>query len=222
MRFDAGRLMGGLAALLFGVVLVVQARLQHIVPPPTETQTLLTQLKQADQRQQQLAREVARLQQDLNARLTAQAAARRLDQELIQAEMLAGTVAVQGPGITIQWGNGSAPLAFQIEDLDLLQMVNELRAAGAEAIAINGQRITAQTEIRNAANYILINSTQEAAPFTIQAIGPISTMTQAIELPGGLQQVSEAAGRTMTITPSRHLVLPAAALNPPSGVRPAG
>jgi len=221
VRVDAGRLMVGLAAMLVGILLVVQARLQRIVPPPTQTQELLSQLSSADQRRDALAKEVARLQQELNQRLTAQAAQKRLDQELVQAEILAGTIPVQGPGITVVWGNGTAPAAFQIEDLDLLQMVNELRAAGAEAIAINGQRITAETEIRNASNYILINGTQEGAPFTIQAIGPVAAMTQALELPGGLMQVSEAAGRTMTISSSRHLVLPAAELSPLDAIKPA-
>ena len=215
--------MVGLAAMLVGIFLVVQARLQRIVPPPTQTQQLLQELKQADQRRSALSSEVARLQQELNAKLSAQAAAKHLDQELINAEMLAGTIAVKGPGITVSWSNGTAPAAFQIEDLDLLQMVNELRASGAEAIAINGQRITAETEIRNAANYILINNTQEGPPFVIQAIGPAQTMTQALELPGGLQQVSTAAGRIMTIKNVPHLVLPAAPiLSNPTNIAPAG
>ena len=159
MRLDSGRIMVGLAAMLVGIFLVVQARLQHIVPPPTNTQELLQQLRQADQRRTALSNEVGRLQQELNAKLSAQAAAARLAHELINAEMLAGTIAVKGPGVSVVWANGSAPAAFQIADLDLLQIVNELRAAGAEAIAINGQRITPETEIRNASNYILINNT---------------------------------------------------------------
>ncbi len=223
MRLDSGRIMVGLAAMLVGIFLVVQARLQHIVPPPTNTQELLQQLRQADQRRTALSNEVGRLQQELNAKLSAQAAAARLAHELINAEMLAGTIAVKGPGVSVVWANGSAPAAFQIADLDLLQIVNELRAAGAEAIAINGQRITPETEIRNASNYILINNTQEDAPFTIEAIGPPATMTQALELPGGLQQVSTAEGRTMTIKSDSHLVLPAAPLpNGLTNISPAG
>jgi uncharacterized protein YlxW (UPF0749 family) len=220
VRLDAGRLMVGLAALLVGVMVAMQVRLQRIVPPPTKTETLLTLLKQADVHRNQLQHEVARLQTQLESKLSQEAAAHRLTQELTQAEILAGTVPVKGPGVIIHWGNGTAPAAFQIQDIDLLLMVNELRAAGAEAIAINGQRITGMTEIRNASNYILINSSQQAAPFTIEAIGPASTLQQAITLPGGLMDQSISEGRTMTIKPATSLTLPAAVLPPPQYSRP--
>jgi uncharacterized protein YlxW (UPF0749 family) len=215
VRIDSGRLMVGAAALILGIMVAVQFRLQRVVPPPTQTETLLTLLRQADQHQTALERQVARLQAELDQRLTQEAAARRLAHELTTAEILAGTVPVKGPGIVVQWGNGSAPPAFQIQDIDLLLMVNELRAAGAEAIAINGQRITAETEIRNAGTYILINNAEEAAPFTIEAIGPVSTMIQALRLPGGILDQSVSEGRTMTITPEKSLTLPAAVVPAP-------
>jgi uncharacterized protein YlxW (UPF0749 family) len=215
VRIDAGRLMVGLAALLVGIMVVMQVRLERIVPPPTQTQTLLRLLQQADAHRNQLQREVARLQTLLDKKLTQEAAARRLSAELTEAQILAGTVPVTGPGIVVHWGNGTAPAAFQIQDIDLLLMVNELRAAGAEAIAINGQRITGLTEIRNAGNYILINNSQQAAPFTIEAIGPVSTMVQALRLPGGLLDQSVSEGRTMTITTAKSLTLPAAVLPAP-------
>lgn len=213
--------MVGAAALLIGVMGALQFRLQQIVPPPTQTQQLLTLLKQSDQRRDQLQKEVSRLQAQLNQKLSAAAAAQRLNHELVQAEMLAGTIPVEGPGIVVTWDNGSAPAGYQITDIDLLLMVNELRAAGAEAIAINGERITGQTEIRSAGNYILINNRQEAAPFTIQAIGPAATMRQALTLPGGLVDESQQEGRSISITPASDLVLPAALPPPVSYSRPA-
>lgn len=210
VRIDAGRLMVGLAALLLGVMVVVQFRLQQIVPPPTQTQQLLTLLKKSDQRRQQLQQEISHLRVLLNQKLSAVSAAKRLSSELTQAEILAGTVPVKGPGIQVVWANGSAPTGFQIGDIDLLLMVNELRASGAEAISINGQRITAETEIRSAANYVLINNSQQNAPYTIDAIGPSSTMMQALEMPGGLVDQSNSEGRTISVTAKHHLVLPAA------------
>jgi uncharacterized protein YlxW (UPF0749 family) len=212
--------MVGAAALLVGVMGALQFRLQQVVPPPTDTQQLLTLLKQSDQRRDELQKEVSRLQAELNQKLSAQAAARRLSQELTQAEMLAGTIPVEGPGIIVTWDNGSAPAGYQITDIDLLLMVNELRAAGAEAIAINGERITGQTEIRSAGNYILINNRQEAAPFTIEAIGPTETMRQALTLPGGLVDESQQEGRTISITTSSLLRLPAAVPPPVNYTRP--
>jgi len=69
---------------------------------------------------------------------------------------------------------------------DLLKLVNELNAAGAEAIAINDERIIATTEIRNAGNYIVINTNRYSAPFEIKAIGNPDTLEAALKLLGGV------------------------------------
>ena len=206
---DANRLLVGLAALLVGAMVVIQLRLENVVPTPSGNQQLLNLLHQADAKQATLKRELGSAQALLNQKLSEASAAKHLDQELVQAQMLAGTIPVSGPGVVVHWGNGTAASGFQIADIDLLLMVNELRASGAEAIAINGQRSTAETQIRSASNYILINQSQQAAPFVIQAIGPPHTMLQALELPGGLVDQSTQEGRTISVTTAKHLQLPA-------------
>ena len=62
----------------------------------------------------------------------------------------------------------------KVEAYDLLQLLNELRAAGAEAIAINEQRVVYSTyivDIRNANTYIRVNGEKVASPYIIKAIG---------------------------------------------------
>jgi len=206
---DADRVLVGIAALLVGAMVMLQVRFEQVVPQPSNTQQLLTLLKQADQQRTRLEQQLTSARTLLTQKLSAAAAAKRLDAELVQAEMLAGTIPVRGPGVVVRWGNGTAAPGFQIADIDLLLMVNELRAAGAEAISINGQRITAETEIRSASNYILINQSQQAAPFTIRAIGPPHTMEQALELPGGLVDQSNQEGRTISVTTAANLTLAA-------------
>lgn len=210
MRVQSGQIAVGLAALLLGLMVAVQFRLQEVVPPPTATTQLLALLKQADQKRSQLSQQVAHLNMLLDKRLSRQASAARLERQLTQDEILAGTIPVQGPGIVVKWSNGNAPAAYQITDIDLLLLVNELRAAGAEAISINGQRITAQTEIRSAANYILINDAQAGAPFTIKAIGQSGTLSGALTLAGGLYDESQQEGLSMTISKSQSVDIPAA------------
>lgn len=210
MRVQSGQIAVGLAALLLGLMVAVQFRLQEVVPPASQTNQLLALLRQADQKRQQLTQEVAHLNMLLDKRLSYQASAARLERQLTTDEILAGTIPVEGPGVTIQWANGNAPAAYQLTDIDLLLLVNELRAAGAEAIAINGQRITAQTEIRSAANYVLINETQSNAPFVIQVIGQPSTLANALTLSGGLYDESQQEGLSMTINKNNHIVIPAA------------
>lgn len=199
VRMRSGRLAIGFAALLLGLMAAVQFRLQRVVPPPTQTSQLLSLLRSADQRRNVLTREVVKLDQQLNHKLSEAAAAKALKSQLVQAEILAGTIPVTGPGIEVTWANGSATSGYHISDIDLLLLVNELRAAGAEAISINGQRVTADTEIRQAGNYILINSAQEGPPFTILAIGAPRTLTDALTLPGGLYDLSQQEGRQMRI-----------------------
>lgn len=213
MRVQSGQIAVGLAALLLGLMVAVQFRLRDVVPPSTNTSQLLLLLRQADQKQHQLSQQVAHLNMLLNQKLGRQASARHLDKVLVQDEILAGTVPVKGPGVTVTWSNGSAPAAYQITDIDLLLLVNELRAAGAEAISINGQRITAQTEIRSAANYILINQAQSGPPFTVKAIGQPQALAGALTLSGGLYDVSQQEGLSMTIKKDVSVDIPAA---PPS------
>jgi uncharacterized protein YlxW (UPF0749 family) len=75
---------------------------------------------------------------------------------------------------------------YIVHDEDLLRVVNELRAAGAEAISINGQRLTANSEIRCTGPTVVINETRLAAPFIISAIGNPQTMESSLKIRGGV------------------------------------
>lgn len=111
-----------------------------------------------------------------------------LKDELIEARRLAGLSEVVGPGVILNikpkmTGNGAL---YRIRDEDLLLLVNELNAAGAEAVAINGERMTAISEIRAAGPYISINTRSTTMPYTVQAIGDRATLKAAMELYGGV------------------------------------
>lgn len=73
------------------------------------------------------------------------------------------------------------PNDYIIHDKNLLYLVNELKAAGAEAIAINNQRIVTTTDIRCVGTVIMINSTRVAPPFEITALGDPVKLKNAIE-----------------------------------------
>lgn len=88
-----------------------------------------------------------------------------------------GFTAVTGEGVRIILDN--APYADEtttIRDSDLSVLVDALWSAGAEAISINGQRLTAMTGIRNVSTAIEVNHVGIAAPYTILAIGDRSTL----------------------------------------------
>ena len=88
-----------------------------------------------------------------------------------------GFAAVTGPGVRISLDNASyADATSTIRDSDLTLLVDALWSAGAEAISINGQRLTSMTGIRNVSSAIEVNRVGIAAPYTVLAIGDRSTL----------------------------------------------
>ncbi|KFI58778.1 hypothetical protein BGLCM_1072 [Bifidobacterium gallicum DSM 20093 = LMG 11596] len=113
-------------------------------------------------------------------------------QRMVQHDdMTSGLLPVEGPGITMSLANsvsaqgtsinapadGSAKIRV-ITDTDLQQLVSLLWQGGAEAIAINGHRLGAQTSIRTAAGSILIGTDPVHSPYRIQAIGNADALAE--------------------------------------------
>ncbi|MDX5318630.1 MAG: DUF881 domain-containing protein [Actinomycetes bacterium] len=89
-----------------------------------------------------------------------------------QLGIAAGTVPVTGPGIVVTLDDSSAASsAERIQDFDLQVLVNALWAAGAEAVAVDGQRLSPTTAVRNAGEAVLVNLTPLSPPYVVEAIG---------------------------------------------------
>lgn len=93
------------------------------------------------------------------------------------------SVAVQGPGIIMTLNDSQQEVSegediawYLIHDIDILEIVNELRMAGAEAISINDERVTSTTSIRCGGPTINIDGKRHAVPFIIKAIGDPKTL----------------------------------------------
>lgn len=119
--------------------------------------------------------------------------AKVLKQQLDQAMILSGQSAVQGSGVTIKLSDSRRPNNlgvdennYVIHDEDLLKVVNELRDAGAEAIALNGERLLATSEIRCAGSIVSVNNKRFAAPFTVTAIGDPDEIYNALTMRQGV------------------------------------
>jgi len=110
--------------------------------------------------------------------------------------ILAGLVPVTGPGIRITITEDSAPV-----DVDtMLDTIQELRAAGAEAMQINGKvRIVAQSSVEEAAGGIYVDGTLLSAPYVIDVIGEPHTLTGGMTFLQGPQAQFEEDGQSVQI-----------------------
>ncbi len=120
-----------------------------------------------------------------------------LKSELDEANIIAGLTAVKGKGIKINIdvekvleeialnaGKYDSSVSL-IQDYDIMEIVNELVMYGAEAISVNGQRITNLTSIKSSGPIIKINGVNTTAPFVIEAIGDPDTLEASIALKDG-------------------------------------
>lgn len=136
-----------------------------------------------------------------------------LSERLERLDLAAGTIAAVGPGLVfvVDDASGNDPKG-QIVDLDLQQLVNGLWVAGAEAIAINGHRISSRTAIRGAGAAITVNYRSLTHPYRIEAIGdPDSLQSKWAETSGGLwwAGLTRNYGVQMDVVNADHLNLPA-------------
>ena len=145
--------------------------------------------------------EIARLQRtrdDLQSSTGAREAA--LAQAQQQADILAilaGTVPVTGPGIRATVTEDTGPVQVQT----MVDTIQELRTAGAEAIQVNGQvRVVADTPVEDAAGGLMIGGQLVSSPYVIDAIGDPHTLnTSGINFPDGPRDLFAEDGASVTV-----------------------
>ena len=136
--------------------------------------------------------------------------------EIKENRKLLGLTEVTGQGFIIKLDdnrqiNSSEVLNvsdYLVHEGDLLYIVNELFNAGADAIAINDQRITSKTSIICDGNIIRINGEIVSVPITIQAIGYPERMYYALKRPGGYLEILANAGVQVYVQKSEEITLP--------------
>ncbi len=137
-----------------------------------------------------------------------------LTEQLNQMAALSGMKTVKGEGIVVTVDDSDMAISdnistesMLIHDTDLRAIVNELNAAGAEAISINGQRILSNTPIRCVGPVIQVNGVKVAAPFSIKAIGNAKYLESALNIKGGLVDSFEVYGIKINITTEKSITI---------------
>ncbi len=200
--------LGVILCMLLGIAIVTQVRqtgsgdsLENARPAD-----LLVLLDSLQQREAALNTEVADLQQTLNSLQASgssdQAAIENAQARLAALSILIGTVAAVGPGVTITIED----TARGVSPETLLDVINELRAAGAEAMEIRGAggeiRVGVDTWVVGASGALIIDGDTIGSPYSVLAIGDPPTLAAAMNIPGGAMDSVKRVGGAMTVTQS--------------------
>ncbi|MFG2969018.1 DUF881 domain-containing protein [Streptomyces sp. NPDC048288] len=122
-----------------------------------------------------------------------------------QLGILAGTVAAQGPGITMTVDDPKGTVQADM----LLDAIQELRAAGAEAIQVNGVRVIAGTYLTDSGKSVSVDGNKITQPFVFKVIGKPQDLEPALNIPGGVVQTLEKEQATVTVERSARIVVDA-------------
>jgi uncharacterized protein YlxW (UPF0749 family) len=167
----------------FGALLITAAIQTHRNKPETEREraALVGQINAGSAHVDRLRDRTSFLQseiQDLRgAVLRSTDRGQALDQRLQRLGAIAGSAPVTGPGVRVTVNDAArAGSAGKVLDVDLQVLVNGLWTVGAEAISINGHRLTNLTAIRIAGEAITVNYRPLSPPYVVDAIGDPDTM----------------------------------------------
>lgn len=217
---SAGVVIAALLALL-GFTLVVQVKNNATDPSlaSARQEDLVRILSDLEAREERLRQEISGLE-DSQRQLTSGVAGRQaaLEEATRRADelgVLAGTLPARGPGLTVEFRAGTE----QLKASAILDAVQELRGAGAEAMQITGTgggevRIIASTYFLDGDAGITVDGTRLAAPYTISVIGEPRTMETALKIPGGV--VESVGNDNGTVIVQEREVVDVSALSAPT------
>jgi uncharacterized protein YlxW (UPF0749 family) len=201
----AGAMIALLVGLLaFGLVVQVRSNVGDTQLENARQDDLVRILSDLNAREQRLRSEIATLEATLSqlgegaqGREAVLAEARRRADEL---GILAGTLGAKGEGLVIHLRPG----AEAIPAATVLEAVEELRGAGAEAAQIAGTpggavRIVASTYFADQDGALVVDGTVLVGPYTLTVIGPAATMRIALTIPGGVSDAVARDGGTVVV-----------------------
>ena len=201
-----------LVCMVLGFMLAVQFRTTEDLKDSVSYQ----RVEELSERLLQTEKERDKLKDELKQTKAKAAEGNTGSQNEEELQMMSGFTALEGPGIVVTLDDSKAvskagenPNLYLIHDDDLLRVVNELRAAGAEAISINGQRMLGTSEIRCAGPTLSVNNVRSAPPFEIRAIGDKESLEKSIRMRGGVEETLKVWGIQLDVKLSDAVRIPA-------------
>ncbi|MER7669684.1 DUF881 domain-containing protein [Kitasatospora sp. NPDC096128] len=225
-RLSRGQLVVALLLFSLGLGLAIQVRStndHHNQLRGARQEDLVRILDELDSRQQRLQQEKAELEQSLgkleNSSNQAKEAQEQTRKKMTELGVLAGTVKATGPGIVLTVDD---PQGLVKADM-LLDTLQELRAAGAEAIQINDVRVVVNTYFTDlSGGGVQIDGKKVSQPYRFTVVGNPQDLTPALNIPGGVVRTLESHQARATITQQQKVVVDALVdLKTPQYAKPA-
>ncbi|WP_435844902.1 DUF881 domain-containing protein [Streptomyces klenkii] len=198
-----------LCVLGLGLAIQVRSTSDNSALRGARQEDLVRILDELDNRTKRLEDEKRRLENqrtELESSSNQAAEARKQTaQKELQLGVLAGTVRAQGPGIELTVSDPKG----MVEADKLLDAIQELRAAGAEAIQINDVRVAADTYFSGAAGKVEIDGKKVSQPYRFKVIGKPQDLEPALNIPGGVVQTLEKEQAGVTVQRSEKIIVDA-------------
>ncbi|MGW7319530.1 DUF881 domain-containing protein [Streptomyces sp. NPDC054854] len=211
-RVSRAQLIVALLLFVLGLGLAIQVRSNSDSSEPlrgARQEDLVRILDELDGRTTRLEDEKQRLddqRKELESSSNqAEEARRQTVEKERQLGILAGTVAAQGPGITLRITDPQG----HVQSDQLLDTLQELRAAGAEAIQINGVRVVASSFFSDEGGGVSIDGKKITQPYEFKVIGRPQDLEPALNIPGGVVQTLEKEQATVAVARSAKIVVDA-------------
>ncbi|MGW4233924.1 DUF881 domain-containing protein [Streptomyces sp. NPDC004980] len=210
-RVSRAQLVVALLLFVLGLGLAIQVRSNsdNSALRGARQEDLVRILDELDNRTQRLEDEKQRLDAQRteleNSSDQAEEARKQTLEKERQLGILAGTVAAHGPGITLTISDPTGAVEADM----LLDTIQELRAAGAEAIEVDGVRVVANTYFSGDGGDLRVDGRKIKAPYEFKVIGKPQDLEPALNIPGGVVQTLEKEQATAQVTRSEDIVVDA-------------
>lgn len=206
VRLRAGALIGVLTALLgFAIAVQVRANSSSDSLAGLREDDLIGILDNQNARADRLRQQITELQRSLrqlqDSGDRSAAAREQAQQEADALGVLLGTLPATGPGVIVRISDPDHKLRAE----DLLDVVEELRGAGAEAISFGPVRVSTDTAFSDDAGSVAVDGTLVSPPYEVRAIGDAKTLDTALNIPGGAAATLRAAGGDLQVTERERL-----------------
>lgn len=187
-RATRANLIVGLLALALGFAIAAQVRQTDLEGLANlredELVRILDNVTQENSRLSGEIRELEQTRSQLAAGATSEEARAAAQERLDSIQVLSGTVAATGPGIVLTITDPESRVSAAL----LLDTLQELRDAGAEAVEINGVRVVASTYFTDLDDGVAVSGQPIRSPYVVRAIGDPPTMAAAMDIPGGVRE----------------------------------